>query len=137
MSDNLPHPDGPMAKPAECAACGRAQSARRAGGHCGQCRAERRKARRRRRRAPYRTKRWRVLRLAVYGREEGKCFKCGRPHPAAVMVCHHIRRPGAYNGAFWDPENCRMVCRPCHRAIGAGDVRHGWWRRAVRVYVAG
>lgn len=70
------------------------------------------------RRAPYNTKRWQTLRLAVLRRDLYRCWVAG----CQVManVADHINPvyPGMPDAEFYDPANLRASCKRHNTARG-------------------
>ena len=60
--------------------------------------------------AVYRSKRWRITRLAALDRDGWRCRDCGR---AAPLEVHHLVRL-ADGGAPFALANLKSVCKPCH-----------------------
>ena len=78
---------------------------------------------------PYHTRRWRLLRLRVFARDNWRCVLCGK---AGRLECDHIK-PLAEGGDVWDMANLRTLCRGCH--IGRNRRKlafSGGWLELVR-----
>ena len=67
----------------------------------------------------YRSRRWKVLRRAVFVRDSWRCVLCGR---AGRLECDHIK-PVSCGGAKFDPANLRALCRGCHIRVTAKQNR--------------
>ena len=69
-------------------------------------------------RHPSRTdsKRWALLRLRVFTRDNWRCAKCGH---AGRLECDHIRRAGDP----WDMANLQSLCIACHAAKTRAELR--------------
>ena len=78
---------------------------------------------------PYHTRRWRILRLRVFERDNWRCVLCGK---AGRLECDHIK-PLALGGDPWNPANLRTLCRGCHIERGRRKPLHqGGWRELVK-----
>ena len=68
------------------------------------------------RREVYQTRQWRATRATVMLRAGFLCERCldERRHVPGSIVHHKI--PIRDGGARFDPDNCELVCRPCHEA---------------------
>lgn len=65
--------------------------------------------------SPYKTVQWRQLRPVIYDRDRGVCQLCRRPVSTDEYDIDHIV-PWLYGGAWFDPSNLRLACRPCNRS---------------------
>ena len=61
----------------------------------------------------YKTKRWRVTRLAIIRRDGFRCTYCGR---RSGLEVHHLREV-ANSGDWFAPDNLATACRTCHIAL--------------------
>ena len=64
-------------------------------------------------------KRWTLLRLRVFERDNWRCVRCGR---AGRLECDHVV-PLRDGGAPWDMANLQSLCRSCHIDKTAGENR--------------
>ena len=55
-------------------------------------------------------RRWALLRLQIFTRDNWRCRKCGR---AGRLECDHVQ-PMGKGGDPYDPANLQSLCRPCH-----------------------
>lgn len=63
----------------------------------------------------YSTARWRRLRWAVLVRDLFTCQMCGRLEGnTALLVADHAKPHRGREALFWDADNIRCVCKPCH-----------------------
>ena len=67
----------------------------------------------------YAGRQWKVVRRAIFDRDNWRCRICGK---AGVLNCDHIR-PIAKGGDWYDPTNLRTLCRGCHIKITALERR--------------
>jgi len=82
----------------------------------------------------YRSKAWKLARLAVLERAGWRCEnpKCGR---AGVLEVHH-RRSLKDGGAPFEQTNLQALCRPCHFEATAGAARSPLTRKLRRGFLA-
>ena len=71
----------------------------------------------------YRTARWRNLRRRVLA-ETPHCVRCGISKDDATLEVHHVKPPRGDEGLFFDEGNLVPVCRRCHGAITAREIRN-------------
>ena len=67
----------------------------------------------------YRTKRWQIVRRAVFERDGWRCRKCGK---MGALECDHIE-PILSGGDWFDFDNLQTLCRGCHIRKSAGECR--------------
>ena len=78
-------------------------------------------------------KRWALLRLKVFARDNWRCRKCGRP---GRLECDHVT-PLHKGGDPWDMANLQALCRSCHiQKTAAENTRPDPARDAWRAFVA-
>lgn len=62
----------------------------------------------------YSTSSWHMLRLGIFGRDNGICQRCGCDCRYERWSVDHIE-PRIKGGAFWDPANLQLLCYACHK----------------------
>lgn len=68
-----------------------------------------------------RGRRWDEFRREILDRDGWRCGECGR---VGSLEVHHIR-PLHSGGDQWDPDNCRTLCRDCHKAHHRRELTDG------------
>lgn len=78
----------------------------------------------------HRLKGWGRFRRRLLDARGWRCEKCGK---AGKIEVHH-KRPLEKGGAAFDPENCEVLCAPCHIARHKKPPAPGVaaWRELVR-----
>ncbi|MXX71922.1 MAG: HNH endonuclease [Gemmatimonadetes bacterium] len=59
-----------------------------------------------------RGRRWDEFRREILDRDGWRCTECGRVGRLEVDHIVQLHK----GGDQWDPENCRTLCRDCHKA---------------------
>lgn len=67
--------------------------------------------------APYRTSRWKALRVAVFDRDGGRCQECGRQVRGRDWAMVHRRPHEGDPELFWSPANLELSCASCIRTL--------------------
>ena len=65
------------------------------------------------------SKRWQLLRLHVFERDNWRCVECSK---AGRLECDHIV-PMHKGGDTWDMSNLQTLCRACHFAKSSDENR--------------
>lgn len=71
------------------------------------------------------SKQYRKLKHQIAQRDNHRCYRCGAP----AHTLDHIQ-PLAEGGAPADPDNCGMICGPCHDAKSGREIARSNRRRA-------
>lgn len=86
----------------------------------------------------YNSSAWRACRAAYIKKRYGLCEDClARGDITPGVIVHHIIpiTPDNINnpGITLSFSNLRLLCRDCHAAVHADDIRqgHGWERKAI------
>ena len=56
-------------------------------------------------------RRWQTFRMAILERDSFQCQKCGSSRRLEV---HHVKSVRTAPELAWDPNNCAVLCAPCH-----------------------
>ena len=84
-------------------------------------------------------RRWQLLRLRVFGRDDWRCVKCGK---AGRLECDHVV-PLHRGGDPYNPANLQSLCKHCHIEKTRADTgkvpdlaREAWRELVAEIYNA-
>ena len=77
-------------------------------------------------RAWYKTARWQKLRWSALVKAAFTCSRCGRleADTAQLVADHDVPHRGD-EALFWDAENLKCLCKPCHDRVKQSEERRG------------
>ena len=65
---------------------------------------------------------YKLTRMVVYQRDQGRCRYCGAYVSPDAFEVHHIMHQGPCPHMRYDPDNCWLICRQCHMLDDVGNL---------------
>lgn len=74
-----------------------------------------------------RSKKFKLVKKAVFERDGYKCMVCGRTKDEANLTCHHRVYSHLFQGGELEANDCLTLCQYCHKGIHSIRSNFKWF----------